>query len=86
MSNRDLHAYYYRFEPTGSDLVDAILEQVVKTFHDVSAGTDPLKSDQVHNIQEVANEAAETMLSTVAFMHQLMEQAYPDAKEVQTDE
>jgi hypothetical protein len=60
---RYLRAYYYSFEPTGNDAVDAILEAVAlagRAYHHTDQWSDsndgkPSYTDQ---IQQAANEAA----------------------------
>lgn len=63
MTERFLNAYYFHFEPTGSDRIDAILEAVAragKAYHHTD-GWNEVSSDGLsytQKIQNAANEAA----------------------------
>lgn len=66
MSERYLGAYYYGFNATGVDAIDAILEAVAsagKGCHNTADWTDYPSTDEsyVDKIQQAANDAAKLM-------------------------
>ena len=68
MADRNLRAYYYVFQPTGSDAIDTILEQVAaagKAHHHTSEWSDAPAYDGgpsfIERIQKAANDAAKTV-------------------------
>lgn len=63
MNTRNLDAYYYSFEPTGCDEVDAILEQVAQAgagYHSTADWKDKYAdgSSPVSNMQRASEESA----------------------------
>ncbi|WAG76990.1 hypothetical protein LMK08_16575 [Metapseudomonas furukawaii] len=71
MSDRNLDAYYYSFDPTGCDLVDAVLEQVAragKAFHCTSDWNEDDFDGQspVAKTQAAANASAQSILALIA--------------------
>lgn len=71
MTDRNLNAYYYGFESTGCDLVDAVLEQVAragKAFHSTEDWNeeDTDGRSPAAKMQAAANASAQAILALIA--------------------
>lgn len=71
MTDRNLDAYYYSFEPTGCDLVDAVLEQVAragKAFHSTDDWNEKDHDGRspVEKMQAAADASASAILALIA--------------------
>lgn len=79
MTDRNLNAYYYCFEPTGCDLVDAVLEQVAragKAFHSTEdwSEEDTDGRSPAAKMQAAANASAQAILALIAENERLSEE------------
>lgn len=80
MTDRNLNAYYYGFEPTGCDLVDAVLEQVAragKAFHSTEDWNeeDTDGRSPAAKMQAAANASAQAILALIAENKKLRDEA-----------